>query len=162
RRPRSAAGVRASARAPGGVHPRRHLHGRRAGLGALQERTARAGDARDAPRAASRDRRRAPALSRRDDRRRDGSPGPCDPPPLPCPRAQPVLRPAPGAARPCDPRSCRPTRATVSGGPAMKGLFALAFVAVPALVTAHPLGNFTVNRYAALHVTPDVLAVRYV
>ena len=32
---------------------------------------------------------------------------------------------------------------------------------LPAIVTAHPLGNFSVNRWAGLTVTPTVLVVRY-
>jgi nickel/cobalt transporter (NicO) family protein len=39
---------------------------------------------------------------------------------------------------------------------------ALALVALPALSAAHPLGNFTVNRYAALHVGARTATVRYV
>ena len=35
-------------------------------------------------------------------------------------------------------------------------------LAVPALAEAHPLGNFTINRYAALRVEPGTLALRYV
>jgi len=41
------------------------------------------------------------------------------------------------------------------------GLVALALV-LPAVAGAHPLGNFTVNRYAALRVEARVLSVRYV
>ena len=33
---------------------------------------------------------------------------------------------------------------------------------LPAVAAAHPLGNFTVNRYAALRIEPRVLSVRYV
>jgi ABC-type nickel/cobalt efflux system permease component RcnA len=35
-------------------------------------------------------------------------------------------------------------------------------LALPSLATAHPLGNFTINRWAALRVEPGRLAVRYV
>jgi ABC-type nickel/cobalt efflux system permease component RcnA len=42
-----------------------------------------------------------------------------------------------------------------------RALVALA-LALPALATAHPLGNFTINRWAALRVEPGRLAVRYV
>src|SRR5882724_6360178 len=38
----------------------------------------------------------------------------------------------------------------------------LALVMLPALAGAHPLGNFTVNRYAALHVGARTATVRYV
>ena len=38
----------------------------------------------------------------------------------------------------------------------------LALVTLPVVVLAHPLGNFTVNRYAALGVEPDAIAIRYV
>jgi ABC-type nickel/cobalt efflux system permease component RcnA len=41
-------------------------------------------------------------------------------------------------------------------------LLALALAAVPALVAAHPLGNFTVNRWAGLAVAPGTLTIRYV
>ncbi len=41
------------------------------------------------------------------------------------------------------------------------GLAALGLV-LPAVAAAHPLGNFTVNRYAALRIEPRVLSVRYV
>ena len=41
------------------------------------------------------------------------------------------------------------------------GLAALA-LALPAVAAAHPLGNFTVNRYAALRVEARMLSVRYV
>jgi ABC-type nickel/cobalt efflux system permease component RcnA len=44
----------------------------------------------------------------------------------------------------------------------MRPLPALALLALPALAAAHPLGNFTVNRYAAVHVTAGAIAVRYV
>jgi nickel/cobalt transporter (NicO) family protein len=45
----------------------------------------------------------------------------------------------------------------------MKSLFtALLVLAVPALVGAHPLGNFTTNRYAALTVEPQAVRVAYV
>ena len=44
----------------------------------------------------------------------------------------------------------------------MRRLLALACLAAPALAAAHPLGNFTINRYAALHVTQDTITVRYV
>ncbi len=40
-------------------------------------------------------------------------------------------------------------------------LFVLCLMA-PALAGAHPLGNFTINRYAALRVAPQALEVRYV
>src|SRR5262249_41030532 len=56
----------------------------------------------------------------------------------------------------------RTTRACTAGGASMKRLLALAGLLVPVVAAAHPLGNFTVNRYAALHVTPEALAVRYV
>ncbi len=41
-------------------------------------------------------------------------------------------------------------------------LLPLVLLAVPVVAGAHPLGNFTVNRYAALHIGPATLAVRYV
>ena len=45
----------------------------------------------------------------------------------------------------------------------MKSLFtALLVLAVPALSGAHPLGNFTTNRYAALSVEPQAVRVAYV
>ena len=45
----------------------------------------------------------------------------------------------------------------------MKSLFsALLVLAVPALSGAHPLGNFTTNRYAALTVEPQAVRVAYV
>jgi len=45
----------------------------------------------------------------------------------------------------------------------MKNLFtALLVLAVPALSGAHPLGNFTTNRYAALTVEPQAVRVAYV
>jgi len=44
----------------------------------------------------------------------------------------------------------------------MRRLFALALLVAPALAAAHPLGNFTVNRYAAVHVTANTITVRYV
>jgi nickel/cobalt transporter (NicO) family protein len=39
---------------------------------------------------------------------------------------------------------------------------ALVLLALPLAAGAHPLGNFTINRYAALTVSPRGLAVRYV
>src|SRR5207237_3274490 len=39
---------------------------------------------------------------------------------------------------------------------------ALAAVLVAAVAHAHPLGNFTINRYAALRVEPGAFNVRYV
>ena len=41
-------------------------------------------------------------------------------------------------------------------------LCVLSLTLAPALAGAHPLGNFTINRYAALRVAPQALAVRYV
>jgi len=41
-------------------------------------------------------------------------------------------------------------------------LTALVLLAVPPLASAHPLGNFTVNRYAAVHVGAQAVTVRYV
>jgi len=41
-------------------------------------------------------------------------------------------------------------------------LIALLVLAVPALAGAHPLGNFTTNRYAALTVEPHAVRVAYV
>lgn len=38
-------------------------------------------------------------------------------------------------------------------------LFALAF---PAIAAAHPLGNFTINRYSRLEVQPGLIRIRYV
>jgi ABC-type nickel/cobalt efflux system permease component RcnA len=38
----------------------------------------------------------------------------------------------------------------------------LVVLAAPALASAHPLGNFTINRWAALRVEPRALVVRYV
>ena len=37
----------------------------------------------------------------------------------------------------------------------------ISFIFVPAAF-AHPLGNFTINHYAWLHVSPDVIAIDYV
>ena len=37
----------------------------------------------------------------------------------------------------------------------------ISFIFVPAAF-AHPLGNFTINHYAGLHVSPDVIAIDYV
>jgi ABC-type nickel/cobalt efflux system permease component RcnA len=41
-------------------------------------------------------------------------------------------------------------------------LTALAVLAVPVLAGAHPLGNFTTNRYAALTVAPEAMRLTYV
>jgi nickel/cobalt transporter (NicO) family protein len=41
------------------------------------------------------------------------------------------------------------------------GLVALAAFAVPAIASAHPLGNFTVNRYAGIELAGSELYVRY-
>lgn len=38
-------------------------------------------------------------------------------------------------------------------------LLGLAALALPASVVAHPLGNFTINHYAALRVAPDQVAL---
>jgi ABC-type nickel/cobalt efflux system permease component RcnA len=43
-----------------------------------------------------------------------------------------------------------------------RSLLALLFAGIPAVASAHPLGNFTVNRYAALRVEPRAIALRYV
>ena len=37
-----------------------------------------------------------------------------------------------------------------------------AVLSVPATAIAHPLGNFTVNRYAAIELTPDEVRIDYV
>ena len=42
------------------------------------------------------------------------------------------------------------------------GIIASVVVATPALASAHPLGNFTVNTYAGLRVGPDRVSVDYV
>jgi nickel/cobalt transporter (NicO) family protein len=44
----------------------------------------------------------------------------------------------------------------------MIGRAAALALALPALAAAHPLGNFTVNRWAALHVGAHAVAIRYV
>lgn len=44
----------------------------------------------------------------------------------------------------------------------MRTLTAALVLGLPLAAAAHPLGNFTVNRYAALHLTPARVAVRYV
>jgi len=44
---------------------------------------------------------------------------------------------------------------------ALAALAALVALAVPALASAHPLGNFTVNRYAGIEVAGSSLYVRY-
>ena len=44
----------------------------------------------------------------------------------------------------------------------MKTLTAALVLAVPLAAHAHPLGNFTINRYAALHLSATVLGIRYV
>src|SRR4029077_17201489 len=75
--------------------------------------------------------------------------------------AQPALRPSPGSAGAFDTRSPR-LRAPGPGGAAMRRLLALALLVTPALGAAHPLGNFTVNRYAAVHVAADATTIRYV
>jgi ABC-type nickel/cobalt efflux system permease component RcnA len=38
----------------------------------------------------------------------------------------------------------------------------LAFVTLPAMVTAHPLGNFSINRYTGLRIAGDVIELRYI
>ena len=43
-----------------------------------------------------------------------------------------------------------------------RALVALALAGVPALAVAHPLGNFTVNRWTAVRIAPGTVAVRYV
>jgi hypothetical protein len=37
-----------------------------------------------------------------------------------------------------------------------------ALIAVPAVASAHPLGNFTVNRYSGIVVSPDSVAIDHV
>src|SRR5262245_49453094 len=60
-------------------------------------------------------------------------------------------------------RGSRWTTAWQRGGSPMNSRpIALALVVLPALAAAHPLGNFTVNRYAALHVGARSATVRYV
>ena len=44
----------------------------------------------------------------------------------------------------------------------LRGAVALVLLALPLAAAAHPLGNFTINRYAALSVSQRALAVRYV
>jgi len=44
----------------------------------------------------------------------------------------------------------------------MRSGLAVLALALPAVAAAHPLGNFTVNRYAALRVEARMLSVRYV
>ena len=44
----------------------------------------------------------------------------------------------------------------------MRLLLPLVALAAPLAAAAHPLGNFTINHYAALHVGQQVLTVRYV
>src|SRR5262249_10941608 len=44
----------------------------------------------------------------------------------------------------------------------MRRLLTLVAFAVPVAAAAHPLGNFTINHYAALHVGRQLVTVRYV
>jgi ABC-type nickel/cobalt efflux system permease component RcnA len=44
----------------------------------------------------------------------------------------------------------------------MNPRLALLFLLAPAVAGAHPLGNFTINRYARLTVAPDAIAVHHV
>jgi len=43
----------------------------------------------------------------------------------------------------------------------MKTLLAVIAVLAPAIASAHPLGNFTTNRYAALTIEPQAIRVAY-
>src|SRR5262249_59940356 len=79
--------------------------------------------------------------------------------------ARPGLRRTSGPDRPC--RAGRPrgpaSGARRSSGCTMKSwLTTLAVLAIPAIAGAHPLGNFTTNRYAALTVEPQAVRVAYV
>src|SRR5205085_9301851 len=118
---------------------------RRTGLGARTDRPLRRGAALLGARPQARDARRAQGLSPRHDRalprpRRAG-------PALVPPRARPesaLLAPV-GAGR-AEVRVVRKLVTTL----VLAGLAALAALVVPAAAFAHPLGNFTINRFSRL------------
>ena len=147
---RAVARARAAGPAPSGPVDRRR---RRARLGARAQRPLRRGAAVLAARAAPRDARRAQALPPRDDRAL----------PRPPPRAHASTsaarsrstrtsrssgRPSPG--RRCDEAPRRPRRPRAPS------------LAAPAAALAHPLGNFTVNRFSRVEVSGHRLYVLYV
>src|SRR5207247_2166801 len=104
----------------------------------------------DAPLPCRHDRRRA--RPRAD---RDASPAPGASP-------EPALRSSPGAAGAPGAGRARAARARRARRGAMRSGLAVLALALPAVAAAHPLGNFTVNRYAALRVEARMLSVRYV
>ena len=44
----------------------------------------------------------------------------------------------------------------------LAGLLALLALVAPCLASAHPMGNFSISHYAAIHVAPDGVRLRYV
>src|SRR5262249_50330155 len=148
---------------------RRRLRRRRARVGPLQGRTARRGEARSFPRAPTRDRGGCISLSCRHDRQRTRPPAGSSPPPPAGPCAGPGVRHTPGADGACRAR-CHPRHAAGPGRErryAMKRTLAaivlptVVLLGLPGLTAAHPLGNFTTNRYTALTVEPRVVRLVY-
>src|SRR5581483_701037 len=161
RRPRDRA-VRRRPRPPPAAcaRPRSHRparatvdrRGRRAGVGARAERPVRARTALLATRAPARHAGRRQVLPPRDDR---ALPRPTDRRPYVVParaRAQPALLAAVGAARP----EVRGVKRL------LLALAVLVVLAAPVAATAHPLGNFTINRYTELDLQGDRLFAVYV
>ncbi len=154
---RPALGARRRARRVG--PPAEHPRGRRVRVGAARQREGRGRGPHDAQRAPARHAERELPLPRGHDRagartRRRGAPLP--------PRGarhQPALL---DPAR--DRRRSRPRRAR--GEPMRRALLLLGMVGAmllaPAAATAHPLGNFTVNTYAGIELSPGAVRVDYV
>src|SRR5438046_2603429 len=162
RRPRPPPGGGAAPRAARGRRPGRHLHRRHPRLGLLQERPPGRSGAGRPPRAPARHRGRDAPLPRRRHCRRARPRADRGASPAPRARPEPALRSSPGAAGARGAGRARAARARRARRGTMRpGLAALA-LALPAVAAAHPLGNFSVNRYAALRVEARMLSVRYV
>ena len=152
RRPRHPAAGLARARAARAAGAAVDRRGRRPGLGARANRPLRRGAALLQARPPARHARCAQVLPPRRDRALPRSPG----------RSQELVRPRADA----EPALLGAVGACGEEGAAMKRLVLLLAVAAallgPAAASAHPLGNFTINRFSRVEVSGQRLYVLYV
>src|SRR5690349_18147782 len=144
--------------------PPEHRGGRRAGVGALPKRAGGRGPGVRRPRAASGDEERPVPLPSSTDREGAGSNGGRAARPSPGAGHQPALldpvgrRGGEGAAFP---GGRQVKRAAAVLAVTIAGFVGLGVVGAP-VAQAHPLGNFTVNRYSGLALSPGRIQVTYV
>src|SRR5207248_2154889 len=155
-------------RGAGGVGPAdQHLRGRRARLGARRERPPRPGAEVCEPRARPGHAQRAAVLPPRHDRARAGPDHSRPAGPPRGPRDQPVLLDAVVGRRgadapPAGELAMRRFRHVAAISVLVVGMSTALSIAAAGPASAHPLGNFTINRYSGLDLRPGRVSVLYV